>query len=387
MKRIIQKVSFIACLLCGIMAVSSCGNDDDNAVKSSTLTVNFTLNDGLTADNLSDLKLIVKNDKGMNDTLDLKAGASFTLRQGQYQLTVTGKVTNELDFFVQGTAETALFADQTVTIVLHKVFKSPLIFKEIYTAGAKQKYLQDSYFVIVNNSDRVQYLDGLMLSAPAGQQTQANAWQAHGITDRYACGQGTVVAFPGSGKEYPIQPRQSVVIANDAVNHKTLSGGDAKCPDLSKADWEIYLKDAKGDVDYPAPNLKVIFNNNPNMKTFGTGVFGRAYILARCPEGITVDAFAADPANKMTTPGTTAKMEYLMIPSSYVLDAVDIWKRSSEKHYPTFLSKDDAEGVLLADTWSGKAVRRKVAIMGALIYYTDTNNSANDWESNVQLFE
>ena len=203
MKRIIQKVSFIACLFCGIMAVSSCGSDDDNAVKSSTLTVNFTLNDGLTADNLSDLKLIVKNDKGMNDTLDLKAGASFTLRQGQYQLTVTGKVTNELDFFVQGTAETALFADQTVTIVLHKVFKSPLIFKEIYTAGAKQKYLQDSYFVIVNNSDRVQYLDGLMLSAPAGQQTQANAWQAHGITDRYACGQGTVVAFPGSGKEYP----------------------------------------------------------------------------------------------------------------------------------------------------------------------------------------
>lgn len=387
MKRIIQKVSFIACLLCGIMAVSSCGSDDDNAVKSSTLTVNFTLNDGLTADNLSDLKLIVKNDKGMNDTLDLKAGASFTLRQGQYKLLVTGKVTDEPFSFVQGFAEAALFADQAVTITLHKVIKSPLIFKEIFTAGTKKGYLQDSYFVIVNSSDRVQYLDGLMLSAPAGQQTQANAWQAHGITDRYACGQGTVVAFPGSGKEYPIQPRQSVVIANDAVNHKTLSGGDAKCPDLSKADWEIYLKDAKGDVDYPAPNLKVIFNNNPNMKTFGTGVFGRAYILARCPEGMTVDAFAADPANKMTTPGTPAKMEYLMIPSSYVLDAVDIWKRSSEKHYPTFLSKDDAEGVLQADTWSGKAVRRKVAKMGALIYYTDTNNSANDWESNVQLFE
>jgi len=131
MKRIIQKVSFIACLLCGIMAVSSCGNDDDNAVKSSTLTVNFTLNDGLTADNLSDLKLIVKNDKGMNDTLDLKAGASFTLTQGQYQLLVTGKVTDEPFSFVQGFAEAALFADQAVTITLHKVIKSPLIFKEI----------------------------------------------------------------------------------------------------------------------------------------------------------------------------------------------------------------------------------------------------------------
>ena len=52
MKRIIQKVSFIACLLCGIMAVSSCGSDDDNAVKSSTLTLNYPLNDGLTPHNL-----------------------------------------------------------------------------------------------------------------------------------------------------------------------------------------------------------------------------------------------------------------------------------------------------------------------------------------------
>ena len=386
MKQFIQNLSFAACLLCGGVVISSCDKSEDNGVKSHQLTVKFTMNDGLSAEKLSSMRLIVSNDKGMNDTLNVKEGASFTFKQGQYRLIVTAKVTDEAAAYAQGTADVALFAEQTTTVSLHKVVKSPLLFKAIYTAGAKQRYLQDSYFEIVNNSDEVQYLDGLILSAPQGTQIQKNAWQSHGIENLYACGQGTVVAFPGSGKEHPILPDQSVLIANDAANHKELSEGESKCPDLSKADWEIYLDKAKGDVDYPAPNLKVLFYNNTAMKSFGIGVFGRAYILARCPEGMSVDDFAANPSNLMTMPGTTATMQYLMIPSSYVLDAVDVWKRNSSTHYPVFLPKDDAEGVLQADTWSGKGIQRKVSkTENGRKYYQDTNHSANDWDSNVTL--
>ena len=75
-----------------------------------------------------------------------------------------------------------------------------------------------------------------------------------------------------------------------------------------------------------------------------------------------------------------------MIPSKYVLDAVDIWNNNSETHYPTFLSKDDAKGVLASTAWAGMCVRRKVSkIANGRAYYQDTNNSSNDFLTNQPL--
>ena len=81
----------------------------------------------------------------------------------------------------------------------------------------------------------------------------------------------------------------------------------------------------------------------------------------------------------MTTPGTESSFQYLMFPSEYVLDAIDIWEADSEEHYPTFLAVDDAEGIIGPAAWSGKAVRRKVSkIENGRAYYKDTNKSSAD---------
>ena len=159
------------------------------------------------------------------------------------------------------------------------------------------------------------------------------------------------------------------------------------CPDLSGADWEVYISNVNGEIDYPgADNLDIIFQNNAYMKAFGLGFFGRGYILARCPEGMTPAQFAADPANLQTTPGTTSSTQYLMIPSEYVLDAVDIREPESETYYPTFLAKDDANAIVGSEAWSGRCVRRKVSrIENGRAYYQDTNNSSNDFLNNQPL--
>ena len=387
MKNLASKLLVAVLLTAGSAAFFSCNNDDDVKIKSYPMTVKFMLNDGMAWNNISDAKLIVSNDKGLHDTISVKGDTTITFVQGQYNFTVTGKVKDEAAAYVQGAANTSLFQAATVNVSLSKVLRSPLVFKAIYTTGGKQGYMKDGYFEIANNSDEVQYLDGLILSAPAGIQKNKNAWQANGFENLYACGQGQVLAFPGSGRNYPLQPGQSVVIANDAVNHKDLAGAGNKCPDLSKADWEVYLKYANGEVDYPAKNLDVIFVNNKNMKAFGLGFFGRAYVLARLPQGVTPEAFAADRSNIKTEPGNaSATMEYLLIPSKYVLDAVDIWSEKETVHYPTFLAKDDAEGVLASKAWEGKCVRRKVTkIVNGRPYYQDTNNSANDFLNDQAL--
>ncbi len=387
MKNLASKLLVAALLLVGSAAFFSCNNDDDVKIKSYPMEVKFALNDGLAWNNITDAKLIVSNDKGLHDTISIKGDTTITFVQGQYNFVVTGKVKDEAAAYVQGTAGANLFQNATVNVALSKVVRSSLIFKAIYTTGGKQGYMKDGYFEIVNNSDEVQYLDGLILSAPAGKQQNKNAWQANGFEDLYACGQGQVLAFPGSGHDYPLQPGQSVLIANDGANHKDLAGAGNHCPDLSKADWEVYLSYVNGEIDYPAKNLDVIFVNNKYMKAFGLGFFGRAYVLARLPQGMTPEAFAADHSNIRKEPGNAAAtMEYLVIPSKYVLDAVDIWDAQTTNHYPTFLAKDDAEGVLASKAWEGKCVRRKVTkVVNGRAYYQDTNNSANDFLNNQEL--
>ena len=383
MKNLASKLLAATLLLVGSAAFFSCNNDDDVKIKSYPMEVKFALNDGLAWNNITDAKLIVSNDKGLHDTISIKGDTTITFVQGQYNFVVTGKVKDEAAAYVQGTAGANLFQNATVNVALSKVVRSSLIFKAIYTTG----YMKDGYFEIVNNSDEVQYLDGLILSAPAGKQQNKNAWQANGFEDLYACGQGQVLAFPGSGHDYPLQPGQSVLIANDGANHKDLAGAGNHCPDLSKADWEVYLSYVNGEIDYPAKNLDVIFVNNKYMKAFGLGFFGRAYVLARLPQGMTPEAFAADHSNIKKEPGNAAAtMEYLVIPSKYVLDAVDIWDAQTTNHYPTFLAKDDAEGVLASKAWEGKCVRRKVTkVVNGRAYYQDTNNSANDFLNNQEL--
>ena len=387
MKNLASKLLVAALLLVGSAAFFSCNNDDDVKIKSYPMEVKFALNDGLAWNNITDAKLIVSNDKGLHDTISIKGDTTITFVQGQYNFVVTGKVKDEAAAYVQGTAGANLFQNATVNVALSKVVRSSLIFKAIYTTGGKQGYMKDGYFEIVNNSDEVQYLDGLILSAPAGKQQNKNAWQANGFEDLYACGQGQVLAFPGSGHDYPLQPGQSVLIANDGANHKDLAGAGNHCPDLSKADWEVYLSYVNGEIDYPAKNLDVIFVNNKYMKAFGLGFFGRAYVLARLPQGMTPEAFAADHSNIKKEPGNAAAtMEYLVIPSKYVLDAVDIWDAQTTNHYPTFLAKVDAEGVLASKAWEGKCVRRKVTkVVNGRAYYQDTNNSVNDFLNNQEL--
>lgn len=387
MKKLIYSAAIFAAALLSLSFLSSC-NDDGDSVKSYPVTFSFTLEDGLSESDIENVKLLLTGTNG-TDTIKLTSLETTTVEkpQGQYSVVVSGDVADEATGHVSGTASFDLYSEQTVAVSLSLSYSSPLIFRTLYTSGAVSGYVMDSYFEIVNNSDEVQYLDQLILSAPQGNQKNENAWQANGIDSLYACGQGTVVAFPGSGTDYPLQPGETVVIANEATNHKLAYGDDESKidaysaePDLSNADWEIYV--GTGDVDYEAPNMEVIFSNNKYMKAFGLGFFGRSYILAKLPDGMTPTEFAADTNYIQTTPNTTSNTTFLMIPSNWVLDAVDLYNPDTDasEHVCTFLPKDDATGTHISTAWTGKAVRRIVEkTENGRDYYQDTNSSSSDF--------
>lgn len=372
----------------------SCSSSDEDEVKNYDLTIAFQRSQELAQANIIGAKVTISNGSATETqtVTDLSKAITVNKPQGSYNITFSAKVDGEATAIVSGTAKAELYSNQTVTVQLQKGRQSTLVFKTIYTSAGAQYYMLDGFFEIVNNSDEVQYLDQLILSAPAGNQKQPNAWQANDITDLYESGQGAVIAFPGNGTDFPLQPGEFVVIANEAMNHKLAYGDDetkiaeyAKSPDLSNADWEITL--GTGDVQNleDSKQMNIIWTNNQYMKAWGIGVMGRSYLLAKLPAGMTPEQFAADENNLQTTPGTSATMQYLMIPSKYVLDAVDIYNPATapEDHYCTFLPVDDATGIQGNESYQGLSVRRKVAkIENGRVYYKDTNSSADDFKNN-----
>lgn len=83
-----------------------------------------------------------------------------------------------------------------------------------------QLYDEDQYLIIYNPTKEVKYLDGLALTGSALDPARTVKIQPKDeFVNRYF-GAGTVVYFPGSGREHPIAPGARVVIAKYAIDHK-----------------------------------------------------------------------------------------------------------------------------------------------------------------------
>ena len=144
--------------VCGLAFVS-CSEDNDEGMKSYKLTVSYSLPWTWKRLTWKKLKLILGS-TAKNDTLSLDANPKeIELPQGQYKVTVTGKVADEAKAYLSGSTSVDLYANTPVTVNLQKVMQSSLIFKTIHNSGSKQYYMHESYFEIVNNHlDEVQYL-------------------------------------------------------------------------------------------------------------------------------------------------------------------------------------------------------------------------------------
>lgn len=88
------------------------------------------------------------------------------------------------------------------------------------SASDAQLYDDDQYLTIYNPTKEVQYLDGLALASSAlDPSNMLTLLKKDEFAGRYY-GAGAIVYFPGSGKDYPIQPGAQVVVAKYAIDHQ-----------------------------------------------------------------------------------------------------------------------------------------------------------------------
>ena len=187
--------------------------------------------------------------------------AEFDVEYGFYKATSQFKEYTIDNVYLMNSASENFCVDnadeQSVEMNTVYSLKSKLIFKEIYYSGCMGKdgkrYMKDPYLIIYNNSSDVTYLDSLCIGsvAPTNAQYSNTGWE----TVNYVPIFNFMWMIPGSGKDYPLEPGQQVILSFNAINHLAL--GQTNSVDLSNSDWAMYDENANLTMQTPpAPGVK-----------------------------------------------------------------------------------------------------------------------------------
>jgi hypothetical protein len=389
-----KKLFFItAVVITALMGVTSCQKEGAKLYVAKIL-VNYP--DGYSDQVASGvLVTIVNTSTAMEDTVRTNDSgiAEVSLAEGNYNISAT---TEADEFYFNGTTQNLFIVDGSANYFAIDLVASSkgggLIFKEIYYAGsttpALTKYNNDQFHEIYNNSDDTLYLDGLCIGILEPTPNNPSAWVdgTGNLLDRLPVTFHALM-FPGTGKTYPIYPRTSVVLAQDAINHKSdaVNGNPNSPVDLGNAQFETFIEAPGKDTDAPsAVNLIVMYTTSPAMSDWSVYNRGSAVILFRLPTGLDYATFVANTSNFMTKPGSSSTWQYFMVDKSWVIDAVEEVYPDAASHYKRLPVSLDAGIVFCSGSNTGLGIRRKVKmILDGKVVFQDTNNSTNDFLSDV----
>ena len=267
---------------------------------------------------------------------------------------------------------------QTIEVPVTVAESSALVLKEIYYACSGDYYIREQFYEVYNNSDATVYLDGLCIAEVDyyDQITKAPYnWQIEN-PEKYVFA-GDVWQIPGDGTSYPLEPGESVVIAEWATDHsmESLNPGSA-IGDLSSAEFEaITVETTVGTTvitDNAAINMEhpVMAYSLPQWLT-STG-------------GATMVIFY--PGHELNSKDMIAA-EGLYggareIPVEWILDGVNAVSDETMIQYKGLPDNIDAGTIWVDEAYSGQSIARKISETreDGRVIYMDTNNTSNDFE-------
>lgn len=316
------------------------------------------------------------------------ATVSFSgVEPGFYSATVTHSFGHEAQaYHLNGYQPIDVYGDVTDSLEIVSSKTNAWVIKQYYYSAcltpAGKQYSSDQFVEIHNNSDQVQYIDGISLIEHESYAIEENYW-TH-LED-------TIVArmiwtFPGDGSQYPVQPGESVVLARDAINHQDEELGNPLCPvNLENAEFEFFVfRDAGGDLDaLGADNMiENLFTYRGSDVVFHTRG-GSAIAIALIPgtQQEKQDFVDAHQVLKVTS----SDRYYGKVPNAFILDAVEVTWDEAHAIYKRFPLELDAGYTYVASgSKSGLCVRRKVQeVVNGRYVYQDTNNSTEDFEKDA----
>ena len=271
-----------------------------------------------------------------------------------------------------------------------------LLIEEVYFTGSPIEGAvnssDDQYIKLTNNSDHTVYADRVMfvMNYMTGTKTSAGAYYEYPeLEDGLAVSDMYVI--PGNGKEHPLEPGKSIVLAIHAQNFKA---ENPKAIDLSKADFEFFdgTDHSYPDTDNPdVENLDIWFKSSRTItQLHGRGL--ESYAIVTPPASETAETILANRHwsgerimyfNEYVFRKDLTKEDVWVIPGEWVIDAVNCsladlfyfnpWPDAFDSGW-TYCGEFDGD-----TSRFGKSVLRKTADKKLV----DTNNSTNDFTPNA----
>lgn len=429
-------------MLAALTLFASCSKNDDNTAAAISLSVNVSYDAegqslhlpldtvSVTLNNLSNGQSYTAktNASGIATFSSIVPGvysgsATLTMTASQYAAATGITVEQDVQYNASFTGSSFQQNNSKVDLTLASGRIGDLVIKQFYYAGSntsKGASFRDQFVEIYNNSNDTIYLDSLFVgNTTANNTTLAKGGAAYDWSQSLympiAIGNPSkdylyfryLLMIPGAGKDHPLEPGKSVVLAATAINHAATYTDNAGnivsvvdptlTVDLSSADFEAYLVDYnraeasnpatftpyRWDLDNPyVPNLTVNYIAGANEWTFDAT--GREdLILFRIPAGKpTTFPTYYDPT--VTSDKITSTMKlYAQVPVSYVVDAMEILTplptARIPKRIPTSL---DATGTFVTGgQYSSQSLVRKTlkTLASGRRVLQDTNNSENDF--------
>ena len=436
MKRII--------LLVLISFIVACSNDTTDFIQPITHSFQVSYSDSYNNLIASNTEItLANNEDGKTYTVTTNANgiAAIELVPGNYKVNASKVFTAEefLDFFGQevdtdisfnASLEALNITESTTDNTELKLVSGRignLIIKQVYFSGSDVKLgalYRDQFFEIYNNSNEQIYLDGLCFAQIYGTNSvSSNLNSYHLPNGQYDWSQSLnqsdpsnantnyiysdeVIQFPGTGEQYPLASRKSVIVAATAVNHKsplTVIDDEGeqvvyevpepdRTIDLSAAPFEAYYRpyqESKGssyldsDIDNPnAVNMDIVFKSSGG-KDLILDTFGRDAFVIFNATNEEINSWSALPLPSITSDKYTETTKtYLQIPVSVIIDGVETQRNDPSKGKPKRLvdAIDAGEIATIQGKFSSESVIRKSKTINGIVIYQDTNNSSNDFE-------
>jgi hypothetical protein len=322
--------------------------------------------------------------------------ALFDVRGGSYNIMVSFSQDRDVNIDGFMFKKTVLFNgsvnSQTITTsgnefpipLQYSIAKEGFVIKELYASGSKtpagKAYGADKFYEVYNNSDKILYSDGLCFGAvyPTTTNKPTPYVDANGkLLDRIPVS-SFVVIVPGTGKEHPIDPGKSFVVALSGLNHKADPNGNPNSIDLSHADWEMYV-DKGMYADVPSvPNILMQRITQGTAMSFDQN--GQVSILFRLPAGDLQTIFT-DTNNFLKPVGSS--FSCFMVPKSWVIDGVENARLSPDGVFKRLHDEIDVSYIQHRGSGEKVSITRKVSeVVNGRTIYKDTNNSAEDFLTN-----
>lgn len=343
--------------------------------------------------------------------------ASITVPAATYTK-LTGEIVDRNVIFNASDKNKVISSSNSSKIDL-KLFSGTLgewLIKQVYYAGSNTTQgasFRDQFIEIHNNTDHVLYADSLFVAEVIGRQSYTNTGYHVTANGQYNWAKSlnmptdidanndyiylkALWMIPGTGKQYPVLPGKSIVLAQTAINHKApFTGSDGKTVtvrdpsltiDLSGADFEAYYapflpRPLASDIDnVNVPNVDVLSYSGTDMILDNPGRTG--YAIFKGNAKTVVKNLPQYNYPTISTPTSTAD-KYYQIPVSLVIDAVEIQPNTASSRVPKKLGAtlDAGYTFVPSGSYSSQSVVRKTeSIVNGRTILKDTNNSTEDFD-------